>query len=72
MKKYKTYYLFTVQCFEARTDKDERLHDLATVSVIATNHDGAIKKAQKLIKKKGYRVSAVTEYIYDKRLEGKK
>ena len=63
--KIDTYSLFTVQAYFERGE-DGNLLDFAVVRVIADNARSAIRKAKKLINKKNYRISEITEFVLGK------
>lgn len=66
-----TYTRYTIQAYQDASPDFAVIKDFVLVEVFAENEKEAIQKAQKLIVKNSYRVSAVAEYYYDSRIEGK-
>lgn len=64
------YTRYKVMAYNESTPDFSVIRDSAMVEVFASTEEEAIKKAKKLINKKDYRVSEVSEYFYDKRIEG--
>jgi 2C-methyl-D-erythritol 2,4-cyclodiphosphate synthase len=56
----KTYLIFIIQAYESATDTGQ-LTDVVTIELIDTNCKSVLKRAEKLIKKKYYRISNIIE-----------
>lgn len=56
-----SYTVFTIQGYET-IDTSGMMSDVVTIRLIDTSCENAMKRAKKLIKKKGYRVNEITEY----------
>jgi hypothetical protein len=65
------HIFYTVLCYETST-LDGQYIDTAQVVVVAQSEDEAIEKAQKLVIKKGYKVTRVEEFLYDHRFDESK
>ena len=59
----KKYTLIVVHAYELQTEQGQ-LHNSTEISLIEDDVEVALKRAKKLIKKKHYRVSRITEF-YD-------
>lgn len=56
-----TYLVFVIQAFDEFDKTRDVLTELVTLELIAKTEEEAMKKAQELVKKKGYRLSRVIE-----------
>lgn len=56
----KTYFVYVIQGYESIGDHGQ-LNDVVTYEIIADSYDQALKKAQKCVSKKLYRLSMVIE-----------
>jgi hypothetical protein len=61
MAKNKTVIYFTVQAYNEK--KDNLLVDSCQIQLVDTTEKNALARAEKLIKKENYRVSAIVEEI---------
>lgn len=59
----KSYLIFIIQAYESASDTGA-LSDVTTIELIDKTPENAIKRAQKLLKKKFYRVSNIIEKEY--------
>lgn len=56
-----TYLVFEIQAYKSFDETNDVMTDLVILQLIAKNEKDAVKKAKKLIKKNGYRLSKVIE-----------
>ncbi len=65
-KKIETYVLYMVQGFEDFNPAIDKMADYVEIRVVASNENEALEKAQRLIKRKQYRIANATEYVITK------
>lgn len=61
----KTFFVYTIQCYEHMDVGTGNLRDVVTIQLIDEDPfkgDELLKKAQKMIQKVGYRVAQISEF----------